>query len=102
MPAPKNPDRVSLARQKELIAEHRRLTAAIGPKRDRLKQIEAAIKTAMGDATYGTIGRDTVVTWSTATREGVDVKALRLEQPEIAQKFIRTTTVRSFKIEPEA
>ena len=102
MQGPKNPDRVSLARQKELIAEHRRLTALIGPKQDRIKQIEAEIKSTMGDATYGTIGRAVVVTWSTTSRERVDVKGLRTEQPEIAQKYIKTSTVRSFKIEPEA
>jgi predicted phage-related endonuclease len=97
-----NPDRVSLARQRDLIDEHRRLTAAIGPQQDRIRQIEAEIKAKMGEATTGTIGRETVVEWTRSTRDRVDTKNFRLEQPDIARKYIVTSTVRTFKVLPAA
>lgn len=98
--SPPNPDRVSLARQRELIEEHRRLTAAIAPQTDRLRQIEAEIKARMGDAITGTINGKPVVEWTRGTRESIDTKQLRLENPEIARKYLRTTTVRTFKVLP--
>lgn len=103
MPTAKNaphPERVSLARQRALIDEYRKITAKIAPERDRLKQIETAIRNVMGDASTGTIGRDTVATWTTTTRESVSIKDLRAEQPEIARKYLRTVPVRTFKILP--
>jgi len=93
---------VSLARQRELIEEHRRITAAIGPQRDRLRQIEAEIKAKMGAAITGTINGRPVVEWSRTLRESVDVKTLRLENPEVARKYIKITPVRTFKVLPES
>jgi predicted phage-related endonuclease len=98
---PATPERVSLARKRTLIEEYRKIVARIAPERDRLKQIEAEIKAAMGDASSGTIGRDTVVTWATTFRETVNIPDLRAEQPEIARKYMRMTPVRTFKILPE-
>jgi predicted phage-related endonuclease len=95
------PERVSLARKRGLIEEYRKITAKIAPERDRLKQIETEIKAAMGDASSGTIGRDTVATWSTTFRETVSIKDLRAEQPEIARKYTKMSPVRTFKILPE-
>jgi predicted phage-related endonuclease len=100
VPANTNPDRVSLARQRDLIEEHRRLTARIGPDQDRIKQIEAELKAKMGEATAGTITGKVVVEWTRATRERIDLKTLRLEQPEIARKYLVTASVRTFKVLP--
>lgn len=102
MPSTPNPDRVSLARQRELIDEHRRLTAALAPQQDRIKQIEAEIKAKMGEALTGTINGKPVVEWTRTTRESVDIRTLRLEQPEIARKYLKTNTVRTFKVLPDA
>lgn len=102
MPASQNsPDRVSLARQRELINEHRRITARIGPDQDRVKQIEAAIKAIMGEAITGTINGKPVVEWSRGSRERLDVTALKLEAPEIYRKHLKTTVVRTFKVLPD-
>lgn len=96
--APAPADKVSLARKRDLIAEYRELRAKVGPIEDRMRQIEHEIKTAMGDASTATIGRDVVATWTTTTRERVDTKALKNEHPEIARKVTVTSTVRTFKI----
>jgi predicted phage-related endonuclease len=102
VPTTPNPDRVSLARQRELIAEHRRITGRIGPDQDRLKQIESAIKATMGEAITGTINGKPVVEWTRSTRDRIDTKTLQLENPEIARKYVVTSTVRTFKVLPDA
>ena len=100
MPTPANPDRVSLARHRELIAEHRRITKKIGPDLDTLKQIEATLKHTMGDALIGTINGKPVVEWSRGSRSRLDSAAMKLEAPEIYRKYLTTSTVRTFKVLP--
>lgn len=95
-----NPDRVSLAKVRADVERARALEAKIGPLQAELKPLVERIKAAMGGATYGTLDRKTAVTWSTTTRRSVDTRTLRNEQPEIAEKYTHTVTVRSFRIEP--
>lgn len=95
-----NPDRISLAKLRADVERARLLEAKIGPLQAELKPLVDRIKAAMGSATYGTLDRKTVVTWSTTTRRSVDTKLFRQEQPEMAEKYTHTVTVRSFRIEP--
>jgi predicted phage-related endonuclease len=95
-----SPDRVSLAKLRADVERARALEAKIGPLQAELKPLIDRIKAAMGSATFGTLDRKVAVTWSTTTRRSVDTKVLRQEQPEIAEKYTHTVTVRSFRIEP--
>lgn len=100
--AARNPDRVSLARLAADIETARKLEAKIKALQEQHSPIIAKIKAMMGDATFGTIGRAVVVEWSTSTRDTIDTKALRTEQPDVARKYTRTTTVRTFRLkDPE-
>lgn len=99
---PRNPDRVSLAKLADSIAQARKLEAQIAKLKAQLTPITAALKAAMGDATTGHIGGKAVFTQAITTRESVDSKNLRLEQPEIAAKYLKTVTVRTYRLEPEA
>jgi predicted phage-related endonuclease len=100
--AARNPDRVSLAKLAEDIAKARKLEAQIARLKTQLTPITAALKAAMGDATTGHINGKPVFTQAITTRETVDTKNLRLEQPEIAAKYLKTATVRTYRLEPEA
>jgi len=93
--APK--DRVSLARLGADIDRARVLERKIAALQDELSPIVAKVKAVMGDAQTGTIGRAVVATWATTTRETLAAKDLKAEQPEIARKYTRTTTVRTFR-----
>jgi predicted phage-related endonuclease len=67
-----------------------------------LSPIVAAVKKTMGEATFGTVGGKAVVEWSTSTRETIDTRTLREEQPAIAAKYTRTTPVRTFRwVDPQ-
>lgn len=90
-------DRVSLNAHAEKIATARKLEAQIAKLQAKLKPIIAEVKAAMGDATTGTVAGAPVVTWSTTTRQTLDTKSLKDEHPEIAQKYERTTVVRTFR-----
>lgn len=96
-------DRVSLVKLADQVEQARKLERQIAKLKDQLNPLVAEIKSAMGDATSGTIGREVVVTWATTTRQTLDTANLKLEQPEIARKYLRTTTVRTFRFaEPAA
>ena len=99
--AAKNPDRVSLAKLAEDISKARKLEAQIAKLKAQLTPITAALKAAMGDATTGHINGKAVFTQAITTRETVDTKNLRLEQPEIAAKYLKTAVVRTYRLEPD-
>lgn len=94
---PRNPDRVNLNAFADKIAEARRLERLIEKHKAALSPIVAEVKAAMGDAHTGTVGGAVAVTWATTTRQTLDAKALKTEQPEMHQKYVRTTTVRTFR-----
>lgn len=58
---------------------------------------EDAIKAAMGDAEQITAGAYKV-TWKPVTSSRLDTTALKKELPEIAERYLKTTTVRRFVV----
>lgn len=63
-------------------------------------EIEAAqdaIKAVMGDAETLTAG-PYKVTWKAVTSSRVDTSALKREMPEIAERFLKTTTTKRFTV----
>lgn len=100
------PDRITLKALRADIDRARALAPQIAALEGELKAIKAKVKKTMEDAgaTEGFIGTQTVATISTTTRTNLDTKALKDEQPEMAQKYTRTIPVQSFRITdaPEA
>lgn len=71
--------------------------------RDRLdaliREREAVVKLAMGDAETAVSPSDRVVaTWRSHSRTAVDVKALKESRPELASLFTTTTETRRFEL----
>lgn len=62
------------------------------------RAIVEQIKKEMGQATIGTIGGRTRVTYREHTRTTIDSKALRADWPEIAEKCETVSTSRPFKV----
>lgn len=97
-----SPDRTSLARHRAKLERIRQIDALIAPLEDERKALRTDLINAMGDATTGTIGKTVVARWEIGTRQTLDQKALKAEQPEIHRKFLKTIPVRSFKlVDPE-
>lgn len=63
------------------------------------KHLAEKIKAALGDlGTVGTVDGRVVVTWREHTRTSFDSRSFKADQPELADKYSKTTTVRQFKI----
>lgn len=58
---------------------------------------EDAIKAAMGDAEQLTAGAYKI-TWKPVTSSRIDTTAFKKEMPEIAARYLKTTTVRRFVV----
>ncbi|MHB1720720.1 MAG: YqaJ viral recombinase family nuclease [Acidimicrobiales bacterium] len=87
---------VALDNLAESIAEHEMLRAARDAEQARLDEIENQVKAAMGEASVATLAGDVIATWRNATSKRIDTKALRAEEPEIANRFLAETTSRRF------
>ena len=59
--------------------------------------LEDAIKAAMGDREEITAGAFKV-TWKPVTSSRLDASALKKALPEVAERFIKTTTTRRFVV----
>jgi putative phage-type endonuclease len=59
--------------------------------------LEQTIQQRMGSAEQAVVDGAVVATWKTGTRTAIDTKRLRVEAPEIAEKFSKTTTTRTFR-----
>ena len=63
------------------------------------KHLTDKIKAALGDlGTVGTVDGKVAVTWREHTRSSFDSRAFKADQPELADKYTKTSTVRQFKI----
>lgn len=72
----------------------------------RIKQLEAAqdeceaiIKHSMGETERASCN-GVKFSWKTSERESLDTKALKAAHPDIASKFVKTSTVRTFRVTP--
>lgn len=62
--------------------------------RDEAAQI---IQAKMGDAEVAKVDGEKVATWKTSTRTSLDIKRLKTEQPELAKKYSKTSSTRTFR-----
>lgn len=61
------------------------------------KLIEQEIQSEMQEFEVAKVG-DRKITWKTSNRNTIDSKRLKQEMPEIAEKYMKTSTSRTFKI----
>ena len=76
------------------LRELKRMAAELA---DEITSIEDAIKAEMTARETDTLtGLDWKVTWKAVTSSRLDSKALKVELPEIAARFMKQTTARRF------
>ena len=64
-------------------------------------QARAAVEAALGEfGEEGTVDDEVAVTWKTGKRRALDQKALKENEPEIAEQYMKTTETRRFEIHP--
>lgn len=79
------------------IKELRELKRMAAELADEITSIEDAIKAEMTARETDTLtGLDWKVTWKAVTSSRLDSKALKVELPEIAARFMKQTTARRF------
>ena len=73
--------------------------------KEQIKQAEATedackaeLCSILGDAEYGMIQDELVCSWKTSTRDSFDTKRFQAEHPALWDKFRKTTTVRTFRV----
>lgn len=63
----------------------------------RREEIEAKIKAMLGDNEVGYVGERTVK-WATVTTTRLDTKALKVDHPEIYDRYVRASVYRRFEV----
>lgn len=66
--------------------------------KDQREQLEAVVKDYMKGATTLVDGERAVATWKEVTSSRIDTKALRAENPLVADRYTKTTTTRTFRL----
>ena len=61
-------------------------------------KLKAIVCQELGDAEVGTIGKETVCTWKSATRNSFDSKKFELDHPALAKKYKKQSSYRTFRI----
>ena len=79
------------------LLRHDEIVASIKELEVEKKQIEQEIQAEMQEFEVAKIG-DRKITWKTSTRNTIDSKRLKQEMPEVAEKFMKSSTSRTFKI----
>ena len=94
------PDHVEAAVEvpEELAAEMRTAKESLAIAKENLDFLSAQVKDLMGTADTAVVGQQVVATWRTQTRTRFDVKALRAEDPDIADTYTKSGTSRVFRI----
>lgn len=62
------------------------------------RKARAEVEAALGDNEAGTVEGELAITWQTSKRRALDQKSLKHHEPEIAERFMETTEVRTFKV----
>ena len=97
MTAPKKLDgfKDELIELDEIKAQQTKLDA-------RRKEIEQALRDALGEAEEGTVRGVTVVTYAREERMSFDQSAFKKKHPRIAARFVTFTTIRRFLVKDKA
>jgi predicted phage-related endonuclease len=61
------------------------------------KEAKARLCELLGDAEFGTVDGEVVVTWRTTTRSMFDTKKFEADHPALAAKYKKKTTFRTFR-----
>jgi putative phage-type endonuclease len=83
---------------RELVRDLHEIRAAQRVMKRQGQQLENELRAALGSAEEGEIDGETVVTWRPHTRRDLDRKALREEQPVLADKYTVTKPVRPLRL----
>ena len=87
--------RLRLTRRVDLVAEQKTL------EREQ-RELDNELRLTMGPATEAYLDGERVATLRPHQRRDVDTAALRAQEPEIAERFTRTTTIRPLRIDTAA
>jgi putative phage-type endonuclease len=87
-----------LGAQREQLRELHEIKAAQRVLKLRGAQVENELRAALGNADEGQVDGQTVITWRPHTRRELDRKALREEQPQLADKYTVTRPVRPLRL----
>ena len=86
----------------ERVRAHVEILLSVRDKIAELKVLEQSardqIEAAMGHDEVGQLDGKTVITWASHKKRQLQQKALREVYPEIAEQFIETVEVRTFKV----
>lgn len=81
----------------KLIEERDALDAHIKALEELKKAAENKLKAMLGDYEVGYVGTRSVI-WKTITSNRLDTKALKVELPDVYEKFVKPSTTRRFEI----
>lgn len=81
-----------------LFEEARAARAAVKAAEARQAEADNQIKALLGDHAVATIDGRIACTWKTASKKALNQKALRAEMPEIAEKFMTTSSYRALNV----
>ena len=83
---------------RELIEQLRHVKSELKSYQELEDQLKAKICELIGDADTATINGETVATWKGQLRDSLDIKAFKFAHPDIARKFSKQVTTRTFLI----
>lgn len=86
------------AKAQRALRELRALNAEKATISEKIKEREAKLKEALGDAEEGTVKGNVVVTWKRAIRQTTSLTLLKKGYPEIAAECLVQSEVRTFKV----
>lgn len=65
---------------------------------EQIAEKEDQLKLAIGERTTLTLGGNKIATWKTGSRNTIDSKALKIDHPELAAQYTKTSTTRTLRI----
>jgi putative phage-type endonuclease len=90
-----------LTAHRDLVRDLHELRAAQRVLKGQAAAVENQLRAALGSAEAGQVDGETVITWREHTRRELDRAALREDQPQLADKYTRTRTVRPLRLTGE-
>lgn len=80
----------------ELMAQLRHVKSELASYKELEDSLKARICELMGDADTAIVNGSVVATWKGQTRDSLDIKAFKAAEPEIARKYSKQVTTRTF------
>lgn len=85
------------------VVEHLRAErSAVRAHEAEVREAENLLKAALGEATEGIVDGELVISWRSQQRRSIDVKALRADHPELADKYEITKDHRVLRLHGRA